>query len=133
MSKNKKNAVCGNCTLKLVNIAYRRAKWFRLVREPLKLGMRLLSRIHRVDINEYDVRTPECYNCIRFYKFALKEKSALFRWLHQGFNPIFDRLIERIVTAEEKQKAREYADSLSREELDKNQIREWMQGMKTGF
>jgi len=133
MSAIRKNAVCGNCTLKLVTIAYRRAPWFRLVREPLKMGMRLLSRLHRVDVTLYDVRTPGCYNCIRFYKLTLKEKSALFRFLHRGFNPVFDRIIEKIVTAEERRQAKQYADAASRGQVNEPSAADWMRGMKTGF
>jgi len=133
MTNAPKNAVCGNCTLKLVAIAYRRAPWFRLLREPLKLGMRLLSRIHHVDTSEYLVRTPACYNCIRFYKVALKEKSAVFRWLHSGINPVFDYCLEKIVTVEERQQSRQYAQSASQGNLSEDEADDWMQDMKTGF
>ena len=133
MNTEIKNAVCGNCTLKLVTIAYQRAPWFRLLREPLKLGMRLLSRIHHVDTAEYLVRTPACYNCIRFYKVALKEKSAIFRWLHGWINPAFDYVIEKIVTVEERQKARHYAQAATQGNLSEDEANDWMRGMKTGF
>jgi len=128
-----RNAVCGNCTLKLVTIAYRRAPWFRLLREPLKLGMRLLSRIHHINTAEYIVRTPACYNCVRFYKVALKEKSVTFRWLHMWINPAFDYVIEKIVTEEERQKSRQYAQSASQGTLNEDETNKWMQDMKTGF
>jgi hypothetical protein len=105
----KKNAVCNTCTIRLVRIAYQRAPWFRLVREPLRLGMRGLAWFHRVDPAEYEVRTENCYGCVRFYKVALKEKSALFRWLNDRVNPRFDALLERIVTAEEVREAKAYA------------------------
>ena len=36
--------VCNTCTRRLVAIAYRRAPWFRLLREPLRWGMRLWVR-----------------------------------------------------------------------------------------
>jgi hypothetical protein len=111
------NAVCGNCTLKLVTIAYQRAPWFRLLREPLKLGMRLLSRIHHVDTTEYLVRTPACYDCIRFYKVALKERSAIFRLLHSGINPVFDFVIEKIVTVEERQQSKRHAQAASEDRV----------------
>jgi hypothetical protein len=133
MKEGKKNALCGNCTLKLVAIAYRRALWFRLLREPLKLGMRLLARIHCVDTSEYLVRTPACYNCIRFYKVALKERSAVFRRLHKWINPLFDRAIGGIVTTEEKRSAKEYAEAATQGRLDRNATEGWMRGMKTGF
>ena len=128
-----KNAVCDNCTLKLVAIAYQRAPWFRLLREPLKLGMCFLSRVHHVDAREYAVRTPACYNCIRFYKVTLKEKSALFRWLHRWINPVFDYLLEKIVTAEERQQARQYAQTATQGNLSEGEANDWMQNMKTGF
>ena len=128
-----KNAVCGNCTLKLVTVAYQRAPWFRLLREPLKLGMRLLSRIHHVDPTEYLVRTQACYNCIRFYKVALKKKSTVFRWLHRWINPVFDYVIEKIVTVEERQQSKWYAQAASQGNLSENESDDWMQDMKTGF
>lgn len=128
-----KNAVCGNCTLKLVAIAYRRAPWFRLLREPLKLGMHLLSRIHHIDTGEYMVRTPACYGCIRFYKVALKEKSALFRWLHSGINPVFDYVLEKIVTTEERRQCRLYAQGVSQGNLSDDETDYWMRDMRTGF
>ncbi len=133
MNRELKNAVCGNCTLKLVTIAYQRAPWFRLLREPLKLGMRFLSRIHHVDIAEYLVRTPACYNCIRFYKVALKEKSAIFRWLHRWLNPVFDYVIEKIVTTEERRRSRLYAQAASQGNLSEDETNDWMSNMKTGF
>ncbi len=105
----RKNAVCNICTVRLVEMAYRRAPWFRLAREPLKAGMRLMAFAHRLDLDVYEVRSPECYGCMRFYKAALKEKSGLFRWLNGLVNPPFDALIERILTEEEVQLARAYA------------------------
>lgn len=128
-----KNAVCGTCTLKLVTIAYRRAPWFRLLREPLKLGMRFLARVHHVNTGEYVVRTPACYNCIRFYKVALKEKSATFRCLHKWINPLFDRVIETIVTEEERKQTRDYAQSATQGSVDKKEAESWMRDMKTGL
>lgn len=128
-----KNAICGTCTLKLVAIAYQRAPWFRLLREPLKLGMRVLSSIHRVNTADYVVRTPACYNCIRFYKVALKEKSATFRWIHAWINPLFDHFLERIVTDEELRRAKTYAQAASQGDLNKEQTDDWMRNMRTGF
>ncbi len=133
MNMTQRNATCGNCTLKLVAIAYRRAPWFRLFREPLKFGMRILAHIHHVDPSEYRVRTPECYNCIRFYKIGLKEKSATFRWLHKWINPIFDHVIEKIVTEEERKEAKEYAQTASQGNVSKEKTETWMRDIETGF
>src|SRR3972149_9591678 len=129
----KKNAFCNTCTLKLVSIAYRRAPWFRLFREPLKLGMRFLSWIYRVNPAEYEVRTPACFGCIRFYKVALKEKSVLFRRLHDLCHPLFDALLERIVTEEEIKQAKTYARAATEGEIISEDAEKWMEGQRTGF
>jgi len=129
----KKSAVCNTCTLKLVSIAYRRAPWFRLFREPLRLGMRFLSWIHRVNPSEYEVRTPHCFGCIRFYKVALKEKSGLFRLMNDRFNPLFDALLERIVTEEEIKQAKTYAQAATTGEIMPEEAEKWMRGNRTGF
>ncbi len=126
-------AVCNHCTYKLVAIAYQRAPWFRLFREPLKLGMRLLAFVHRIDAKEYQVRTPGCYQCIRFYKTALFGKSISFRWLHNRINPVFNKLIAKIVTDEEKKEAKRYADSASEGKLSKEEAEKWMKDLKAGL
>lgn len=129
----KKNAVCNNCTLKLVTIAYKRAPWFRLLREPLKLGMRFLARLHHVNTEEYAVRTIACYHCIRFYKVALKEKSVTFRWLHKWVNPLFDHFLEKVVTQDELAHTKIYAKAASNGNLSEKEVENWMREMRTGF
>ena len=129
----KKNAICNTCTLKLVSIAYRRAPWFKLCREPLKLGMRFLSFLYRVNPAEYAVRTPQCLGCIRFYKTTLKERSGLFRRLHDLVNPLFDTLLERIVTEEEIKQSKTYARAASAGEIAPEDADKWMEGLHTGF
>jgi hypothetical protein len=116
VASQKKHAVCNTCTIRLVTIAYQRAPYFRLIREPLRLGLRSLAWIYRVDPGDYDVRTPGCYGCIRFYKTALKEKSGLFRSLNDRINPVFDILLERIVTQGEVKEAKAYARAATRGE-----------------
>lgn len=133
MNISGKNAICRTCTLKLVDIAYRRAPWFHLVREPLKFGMRLLARIHHINTAEYNVRTAACYNCIRFYKSALKEKSFTFRWLHSWVNPMFDYFLEGIITKEELGRSKSYAQDATDGTLSDKEVVDWMRGMKTGF
>ena len=129
----RKEAVCNTCTLNLVSIAYRRAPMFRVVREPLKLGMRFLCWAHRVNPAEYEVRTPACYGCVRFYKIVLKDKSALFCRLNNLINPAFDAILERIVTAEELQRAKAYARSATAGEVTPQTASDWMKGQRTGF
>lgn len=125
-----KYAVCNHCTYKLVAIAYKRTPWFRLFREPLVLGLRYLTFIHHIDAKEYQVRTPGCYQCIRFYKTALFGKSSSFRWLHNRFNPIFNKLIARIVTDEERKRAKVYADAASEGNISQEEADEWMKDLK---
>lgn len=103
--------VCNICTIKLVTLAYQRAPWFRVVREPLRLAIQALARWHRVDADDYVVRTANCYGCLRFYKTALKERSAAFRWLNSRVNPVFDALIEKIVSPAEIGEAKGYAQA----------------------
>ena len=133
MNAAAKNVTCNHCTYKLVAIAYQRAPWFRLFREPLKLGMKWLVFWHRIDTGKYQVRTPGCSGCIRFYKTALFEKSATFSWLHNQINPIFNKLIARIVTGEERRSAGTYAKAVSEGTLSEAEIDEWIKGMRTGL
>ena len=104
-----KPAVCNTCTIQLVRIAYGRAPRFRLVREPLKAGMVAMGWLYRVDPREYNVPTESCHGCVRFTKLGLREKSGLFRWMNARINPIFDRILESIVTAAELEEAKRYA------------------------
>lgn len=129
----KKTALCNTCTLKLVEIAYGRTPEFRLFREPLKLGMRFLSRMYRVNPSEYIVRTPGCFGCVRFHKTALKEKSHLFRLMNDLCNPLFDRLLERIVTEDEVKSAKAYARAASNGEVAPADAERWMKGLPVGF
>jgi len=105
----KKNTVCNTCTRRLVYIAYEHAPWFRLFREPLKLAMLCWVRSRHLDPGEYEVSSLGCYSCIRFYKTALKESSTLFRLLNSLVNPIFDAILERVVSKEEVAKAKAHA------------------------
>jgi len=129
----KKNAVCNTCTLKLVSIAYWRKPVFRLFREPLKLGMRIFSWLYRINPDEYEVRTPSCRGCIRFYKVALKEKSGLFCWLNNKVNPLFDKVLESIVPEEELIKANDYGKLAISGKVSKKEADEWIKDLKTGF
>ena len=92
-----------------VRTAYGRVWWFRLVREPLRVGMILMARIYRIDVNNYIVRSEQCRGCVRFLKTALKERSWIFNRLNEIINPLFDRIIEKNLTAEEIQEAKRFA------------------------
>ncbi len=105
----KRYAICKTCTILLVGLCYRRVWWFRLMREPLLLGMRLLSWWHGIDPRDYRVRTESCYGCIRFMKESLKEMSPAARWLNDRINPAFNQIRDTIVTQDEIREARRYA------------------------
>ena len=128
-----KDARCNTCTLKLVTIAYQRSPWFRLLREPLKAGMRLFAWLYRIDPRQYRVRTSACYGCIRFYKVALKERSPLFNRLNDWLNPLFDARLERIVSAEELARAQDYARRATHGEIAPDEAASWLPGQKMGF
>ena len=131
--KIKKNAVCNTCTLKLVAIAYKRKPIFRLFREPLKISMRILSWLYHIKSEEYEVRTSSCRGCIRFYKIALKGRSRIFRWLNNKVNPLFDRILESIVTEEELMKAKDYGKLAINGKVTAKKSNKWMKDLKTGF
>ena len=124
---------CNHCTYKLVSIAYKRAPWFRLFRETLRFGMRWLVRLHHIDLDNYIIRTPGCESCIRFYKTELFEKSFLFRRLHNLLNPVFNKIIARLVTNDERKQAKIYADAASEGKLTDKETEEWMRDLKPGL
>ena len=129
----RKDVRCNTCTLKLVSRAYQRAPWFHLVREPLKWGMRLFAWVHRIDPQEYRVRTPACTGCLRFYKVALKERSPVFRRLNDWVNPLFDAWLERFITPDELAQAQAYARRASDGEVPSDEAQAWLPGPKVGF
>lgn len=112
-----KTLVCKLCTIKLVEAAYGRAWWFRLVREPLRFGMLAMGRLYGADTGAYNVRSAACRGCPRMIKLELKERSALFRLLNNLVNPAFDRLIERLLTERELLEAEEFAAKAVRGEI----------------
>jgi len=90
----------------LVLLCYERRVWFRMFREPLVMGMRLLSWWHGVDPNAYPVRAEACRGCIRFRKNVLKQVSPTFRVLNGLVNPWFNSLRDSLVTEQEKLEAK---------------------------
>ena len=112
MGKNNQNngyAMCTTCTIILVKTAYDRAPWFRIVREPLRCGMVIMGYLYDVNPDDYLVKSDGCRNCVRFIKTGLKEKSALFRFLNGIINPVFDSIMETIVSEEEVLEAKKHA------------------------
>ncbi len=57
------------------------------------------------------------FKCIRFNKNALKERPGLFRLLNSLANPVYDPILERIVSSEEVGKAKAYASASTEGQL----------------
>jgi len=108
-NQNKGYAVCNTCTIMLVKTCYERVWWFRIIREPLRFGMVIMGKFYSVNHNDYLVKSNECRGCVRFIKTGLKEKSSLFRFLNGIVNPLFDRIMETIVSREEVLEAKKHA------------------------
>lgn len=114
MSRNKRDfekrdSQCNTCTIRLVRISYERARWFRLIREPLRLGMVVMGKLYGIDPGSYPVKNENCRGCIRFTKLGLNRRSRLFRLVNNHINPGFDRILERLLTEEEITEAKSYA------------------------
>ncbi|HNW27898.1 MAG TPA: nitroreductase [Spirochaetota bacterium] len=109
MKNNETYSTCNNCTILLVKRAYEKSRLFRIIREPLRLGMSIMGTLYGIDPTQYPVRNAQCRGCLRFMKTALKERSAPFRALNALINPLFDRAIERIVGKIAVMEAKTYA------------------------
>ena len=101
--------VCKNCALLLVRMCYGKHWWFRLVREPLVLGMRILARLNGIDARRHPVNNPECHGCVRFMKAELEDKSPLFRFLNDRIGPRFSELRNSLLTRNELDEAKRHA------------------------
>lgn len=75
--------------------------------------MRCWVHLYNGDPGEYEVNSSGCHNCMRFHKTVLKEKSRLFRLLNSLVNPVFDSILERIVSESEVQEAKAHAEAAS--------------------
>ena len=105
----KSYVICKSCTRHLVDLCHERTWWFRYFRSPMVWGMRLMAWRHGIDPKKFEVRTENCYGCVRFMKNALKDKSPVFCWLNDRINPVFNRVRNSIVTEEEMAEAKRCA------------------------
>ncbi len=103
--------VCKNCALLLIRRCYEKHWWFRLVREPLVWGMRILAWRNGIDARRHEVSNPECHGCVRFMKAELEERSDVFIFLNRYIGPRFKTLRDSMLTREDfdeaKRRARE--------------------------
>ncbi|MCG3147817.1 MAG: hypothetical protein PCFJNLEI_01258 [Verrucomicrobiae bacterium] len=109
-TSNPSNLVCRVCTIRLEQLCYQRAWWFRAFREVLATGVRLFALVYRIHPGNYPTRSPFCHGCLRFRKNALKEQSALFRWFDARVNPLFNRVRDSLLTEQERVDARRFAE-----------------------
>jgi len=100
---------CRICTIRLEQICYQRAWWFRAFREILATGIRLFALVYRIPADHRLARSAMCFKCLRFRKNALQARSPLFNWLDGYLNPIFNRARDALLTPEELEKARDLA------------------------
>lgn len=110
--------VCKNCALRLAMWCYERHWWFRLIREPLVFGMRMLAWWNRIDARRHAVQNPECYGCIRFMKAELEEKSPTFRFLNGLIGIKFSKLRDSMLTYQELDEAKSYAREAMKKKSD---------------
>lgn len=100
---------CRICTIRLEQICYQRAWWFRAFREILATGIWLFALAYRIPADHRLARSPMCFKCLRFRKNALQARSPLFTWLDGYLNPVFNRARDALLTPEELERARELA------------------------
>jgi hypothetical protein len=104
--------VCKNCALLMVRLCYGKHWWFRLVREPLVWGMRILALWNGIDARSHVVSNPECHGCVRFMKAELEEKSPTFRFLNGLIGQKFGDLRNAMLTQEELDEAKQHAKEM---------------------
>jgi hypothetical protein len=107
------NAVtaCKICTIRLEELCYQRAWWFRAFRETLATGIRLFAIALAIRTDGGNARSKKCHGCLRFRKNALKQRSPLFNWLDGYLNPLFNRARDSLLTPQELEQARALARS----------------------
>ncbi len=104
-------AACKICTIRLEELCYRRAWWFRVFREALATGIRLFAIALWIRTEEAKPHSKACRRCLRFRKNALKLRSPLFNCLDGYLNPFFNSVRDSLLTPEELEKARALARS----------------------
>ena len=107
------NAVsaCKICTIRLEELCYQRAWWFRAFRETLATGIRLFAIALMIRTDGGKARSKKCHGCLRFRKNALKQRSPLFNWLDGYLNRLFNRARDSLLAPQELEQARALARS----------------------
>lgn len=104
----------------MIRRCYQAHWWFRLVREPLAAGMRLLAAVNGIRPTDYAAGNPECHGCLRFIKAELEIRSATFRFLNGRigfkFRKLRDSMLEEKDFVAAKKKAAEMMALLAENE-----------------
>ncbi len=111
---------CKICTIRLEELCYQRAWWFRAFREVLATGIRLFAIAFMIQTDGGRARSRKCYGCLRFRKNALKQQSPLFNCLDGYLNPIFNRVRDSLLTVQELEQARALARSRAYQEFSES-------------
>ena len=74
--------------------------------------MRVLAWRHQIRLDNYNVRSEQCYKCLRFIKNELKVRSPLFCRLNDIINPHFNRIRNGLLTPEEIAEAKDLSIKL---------------------
>jgi len=102
-------ASCKVCVIRLEQLCYQRAWWFRPFREVLATGIRVFALVYRVPREAYAARSAMCHGCLRFRKNAVKKHSPLFNYFDEYLNPVFNRVRDSLLTPDELAWARNLA------------------------
>jgi len=100
--------VCKNCANRLARWCYEKHPWFRMVREPFVLGLRMMAVFYRIKARPH-VKNKECGECIRYMKNELQRKSMLFRFLNRTIGKWISKLRDHMLTEDEVKMAKQYA------------------------
>lgn len=110
---------CPICAIFLIRRSYGKRWWFRLLREPLVWGMRLIAWMDGLNDWKQKGRNADCKGCVRYLKNELEEKSPLFRFLNKFIGPYFKDLRDSALGQEEFGEAKRLAREAMEAEVKK--------------
>lgn len=118
-TSEKSPVICNNCALLLIRVCYGKHWWFRLLREPLIFGMRILAWCNGIDARRHAVGNPECHGCVRFMKAELEEKSPTFIFLNNYIGPRFRLVRDTMLVQEDFNNAKRHAREMMEPKREK--------------
>jgi hypothetical protein len=100
---------CRACVMDLIRKIYKDHPWFKIIREPLICGMKILSKLNGIKPEEYAKGHPECGGCVRFMKAELETRSGTFRFLNKLIGPWFRKVRDKRFSDDDFQNAKKKA------------------------